>query len=168
MSNIKNINWNRYSYTEKQLREAIATSTSIRQVLIKLDLSNKGAIYKIIYNVINVLNIDTKHFCRQRNKTKIAKIPLEKLMVENSTYSNGNLKLRLIKENIFLYYCSMCGINEWQGKKLSLHLDHINGINNDHRINNLRFLCPNCHSLTPTYGSKNIKKSKPRNKKLTD
>lgn len=49
-----------------------------------------------------------------------------------------------------------CGnIGEWQGQKLVLQLDHINGKNNDHRIENLRFLCPNCHSITETYAGKN-------------
>ena len=55
------------------------------------------------------------------------------------------------------YKCANCGLIEWQGQVLSLHLDHINGINNDHRIENLRFLCPNCHSLTETYAGKNKK-----------
>ena len=54
----------------------------------------------------------------------------------------------------------ICGILTWQNKKLSLHLDHINGTNNDHRLKNLRLLCPNCHSLTPTYCGKNKKKKK--------
>src|SRR5437763_16057938 len=48
--------------------------------------------------------------------------------------------------------CSQCGITHWQGMPLVLHLDHINGINNDNRIENLRLLCPNCHSQTDTYG----------------
>ena len=50
------------------------------------------------------------------------------------------------------YVCTICRINEWQGQPLTLHLDHINGINNDNRFENLRLLCPNCHSQTETYG----------------
>lgn len=54
------------------------------------------------------------------------------------------------------YVCECCGNDgEWLGKKISLQLDHINGINNDNRIENLRFLCPNCHSQTDTFGGKN-------------
>jgi predicted RNA-binding Zn-ribbon protein involved in translation (DUF1610 family) len=65
------------------------------------------------------------------------------------------------------YECVECGISEWRGKLLSLHLDHINGINNDDREDNLRLLCPNCHSLTETYCGKNNKFSK-TSKKVDD
>ena len=66
------------------------------------------------------------------------------------------VKKRIIKENIIKYECSECNIGRiWRGKKLSLHLDHINGDGWDHRLENLRFLCPNCHSQTETYCGKN-------------
>jgi hypothetical protein len=61
----------------------------------------------------------------------------------------------IIKDNLIPYECSECGISEWNDKKLALHLDHINGKNGDHRLENLRFLCPNCHSQTDTYTGKN-------------
>ena len=54
------------------------------------------------------------------------------------------------------YKCQKCGISEWLGNPLTLQLDHINGVNNDHRLTNLRFLCPNCHSQTDTYAGKNM------------
>jgi hypothetical protein len=69
-------------------------------------------------------------------------------------YNSYKLKLKLYKEGIKENRCEICGINEWQGKKISLHLDHINGNNSDHRLENLRILCPNCHSQTPTYSQK--------------
>ena len=61
----------------------------------------------------------------------------------------------IIRDNLLPYECSECGISEWNGRKLALHLDHINGKNGDHRLENLRFLCPNCHSQTETYTGKN-------------
>jgi 5-methylcytosine-specific restriction endonuclease McrA len=61
-----------------------------------------------------------------------------------------------VNEGRMEYKCQCCGISEWLDKPISLQLDHINGINNDHRIENLRFLCPNCHSQTDTYAGKNI------------
>ena len=67
----------------------------------------------------------------------------------------ARLKIRLVKEKRLEYKCALCGISEWQGQPLSLQLDHINGKHNDHRIENLRFLCPNCHSQTETYAGKN-------------
>lgn len=74
-------------------------------------------------------------------------------------YSTNKLKKRLIEEGIIKEICSSCGIGpEWQGKKLVHVLDHINGINNDHRIENLRLLCPNCNSQTDTFCGRNKNK----------
>lgn len=79
----------------------------------------------------------------------------EDVFIQNSSYSRGNLKKRIIKNNIIAYECSECvNIGIWRDKPLSLHLDHINGIFNDHRRENLRFLCPNCHSQTISYAGK--------------
>lgn len=72
-------------------------------------------------------------------------------------YGRSHLKRRLINEKVLDYKCNICGISEWNTKKLSLHLDHINGISNDHRLENLRLLCPNCHSQTETWcGKKHV------------
>ena len=66
------------------------------------------------------------------------------------------MKSRLIKEEILEYKCALCGnTGEWQGQSLTLQLDHINGINNDNRLKNLRLLCPNCHSQTKTFSGRN-------------
>lgn len=71
-------------------------------------------------------------------------------------YSTNRLKKRLIKEGILKETCMTCGLfGLWNDKPLVLHLDHINGVNNDHRLNNLQLLCPNCHSQTDTYAGKN-------------
>lgn len=53
-----------------------------------------------------------------------------------------------------VYACEWCGLDEWRGLRLVLHVDHAHGINNDNRLPNLRFLCPNCHSQTPTYSNR--------------
>ena len=67
-----------------------------------------------------------------------------------------HIKLRLIKARLLENRCEACGIRDWRGRALSLHLDHINGVRNDNRLENLRMLCPNCHSQTPTYSGRNI------------
>jgi Zn finger protein HypA/HybF involved in hydrogenase expression len=93
-------------------------------------------------------------------------IPLELVLVENLNYGRCHLKRRLISLGLLNYYCANpeCGLTEWLGKPISLQLDHINGVNNDNRLENLRLLCPNCHSQTDTYSGKksNIRS---RNKK---
>lgn len=83
----------------------------------------------------------------------------EQAFTVNGTLTTQKLKARILKEELLPYICVECqntGIHN--GKKLTLQLDHINGINNDNRLENLRFLCPNCHSQTNNYAGKNIKK----------
>lgn len=87
---------------------------------------------------------------------------LDKILVENSTYARKNLKRRILENNLIEYRCACCGIGpEWNGKSMPLILDHINGVNNDNRLENLRFVCSNCDTQLPTYKSKNKRKSKP-------
>lgn len=91
-----------------------------------------------------------------RRKIWDIKYPLEEVMVENSSYSRGKLRKRLIDNNILEYKCQICGIDDqWNGKSMPLILDHINGKNDDHRLENLRFVCSNCDSQLPTYKSRN-------------
>ena len=87
------------------------------------------------------------------------KYSLDQVMIENSSYPRTHLRKRLIRDNILEYKCQCCGIGpEWNGKPMPLILDHINGINNDHRLCNLRFVCSNCDTQLPTYKSRNSKR----------
>jgi hypothetical protein len=87
-------------------------------------------------------------------------VPLDEVMVENSSYSRCCLKRRLLEEHIFENKCSRCGQDaNWCGEPLVLVLDHINGINNDNRFENLRLLCPNCNSQTPTFAGRNVRRN---------
>lgn len=103
-----------------------------------------------------MLNCSTSHFVKGLKSKYHLKYSIDEILVENSTYMNiALLKEKLIKLGLLEYKCHICGINTWNNKKISLHLDHINGKHDDHRIENLRFLCPNCHSQTSTYAGKN-------------
>lgn len=77
-------------------------------------------------------------------------------------YQASKLSKRLVKEGLKDYKCECCGITEWNGKSLSLELNHIDGDNGNHSLANLELICPNCHSQTDTYRSKNIKMKKLR------
>ena len=85
-----------------------------------------------------------------------SKIPLDQILVANSTYARHCLKRRLVEEGRLEYKCVCGNTGHWMNAHLVLHLDHINGIFNDNRIENLRFLCPNCHAQTESYAGKNI------------
>lgn len=88
-----------------------------------------------------------------KNKTKTADI----LDGKYPGFQTYKLKLRLFSEGIKENKCEECGISEWMGKKINCDLDHVDGNRTNHKFENLRILCPNCHSQTPTYKSKNIK-----------
>ncbi len=88
------------------------------------------------------------------------KLPNEDIFIEDSIISSSTLRRRIIKESLIPYECmgdgcDLKGSVLWAGRPISLHLDHINGVRNDHRISNLRWLCPNCHSQTETYCGRN-------------
>ena len=100
-----------------------------------------------------------KFECYSPNQSgKGIKKDIKKRILNLEEYSSrASIRKVIIKENLIEYKCSECNIQTWNNKSLSLHLDHINGINNDNRLENLRFLCPNCHSQTETYTGRNKK-----------
>lgn len=146
-----------YIPSNEEFKKIVAEAQSYSDCLRALDLTTKGgSSLDILKRRIKELDCSTEHFGNQIVSPN-AKYSLEEILRENSSYTNiSRLKLRLIKENKLEYKCEFCGNKgEWLGKPLVLQLDHINGINNDHRIENLRFLCPNCHSTTETYAGRN-------------
>lgn len=88
------------------------------------------------------------------------KYPLKDILEgKYPNYQSNKLRKRLFSEKIKEEKCEICGTKEWLGKKLSLELDHIDGNRYNHNIDNLRIVCPNCHSQTETYRGKNISRS---------
>src|SRR6266511_923986 len=89
-------------------------------------------------------------------RSRASSTPLEEVLVENSTYSRFHLKRRLLASGTLKNECAVCGQGQvWMGQPLAMVLDHINGVPNDNRLENLRMLCPNCNSQTATYCAKN-------------
>jgi 5-methylcytosine-specific restriction endonuclease McrA len=98
----------------------------------------------------------TKAVVRGELKARARAMPLPQLLA--TTKSRRSVKTRLLNDGILENVCSQCGLRSWKGEPLSMHIDHINGLREDHRLENLRMLCPNCHSQTPTYGGRNVKR----------
>jgi hypothetical protein len=87
-----------------------------------------------------------------------APIPLEDVLVVGSTYQRGNLKARLYAEGLERPICELCGQGEmWRGRRMGLVLDHVNGVRDDHRLENLRILCPNCNATLDTHCGRNAR-----------
>lgn len=95
----------------------------------------------------------TKAVRRGELKARARLWPLAVLLAKAK--SRGSVKARLLEAGILVNQCSRCGINQWQDEPLNCHIDHVNGVRDDHRLENLRMLCPNCHSQTDTYGGRN-------------
>ncbi len=150
-----------YNCTDEEFKDIIARNHSWCACAKEIGLSPNGSNSRNqLKKRVEELNLDISHFSQTQDaKTAAIKHSLDEIMVENSSYQNTTkLKERIIAANIIPYECAICGNKgEWQGQKLVLQLDHINGKHFDHRKENLRFLCPNCHSQTHTFSGRNKK-----------
>lgn len=141
----------------EEFNNIVQNSEKIKDVVIKLGYAKTGSNYKKVAERLLKEGLSlvkkTKWSCGNKKR------PLDLILVENSDYVNRtHLKLRIIEEEVIEYKCEVCGCDgNWLGNSLTLQLDHKNGVNNDYRVENLRFLCPNCHSQTETYCGRNIK-----------
>ena len=121
--------------------------------------------HRVIKKRIKHLELDISHFKKGYDKSILTrkKIPLKDVCVENSTYGTQGLKKRLFKELNWEHKCSFCNLKEckWMMTNeigpIPLELDHINGNNKDHRLENVRLLCPTCHATTDTFKGRNVK-----------
>jgi hypothetical protein len=142
-------------YDEKELIEIVKKCESKTEILQVYGLKNNGGNYNILDVYLKKFKIDTSNLDgRKRTMGGFKpKRELKDILVENSDYMSSNhLKNRLYKEGLKERICELCGQDEnWKGKKISLILDHENGINDDNRLINLRIVCPNCNATLPTH-----------------
>jgi len=150
--------------SSQQINEVIQSSNSWDQVMNKFGYKSLAFCNQIKMKLDN-LNINTSHL--KECKYNLRQIENSKVFVEDSDYVDGvSLKKRLQNDMGWEKICSSCELKEWLGQPIPIQLDHINGNHFDNRIENLRFLCPNCHALTDTYCGKNTKQSKDKKKQL--
>jgi hypothetical protein len=151
-------------FSKDELQELLDTSNSYADVIRRTGLSIHGSNYRTLQNLIKKHELDTSTLKMNKKSASFRgnrKQPLEEILVEHSTYPRSHLKPRLVDEGYLDYICTGCNnTGEWNNKKLVLQLEHINGNSCDNRIENLTFLCPNCHSQTPTYAGANCNRKK--------
>jgi 5-methylcytosine-specific restriction endonuclease McrA len=151
----------RSAVAEADLSALVQRCRSRAEVIRALGFEPTRSTYRILHEQIARNGIDTAHFeaghaAMRRSRRRRYRTTLDEVLVEGSSYvAVATLKRRLIEEGLLEPRCRQCGIDAWQGQPIVLHLDHINGIRNDHRLENLRLLCPNCHSQTETYCGRN-------------
>jgi hypothetical protein len=139
------------------MEEAINTTTSMRQAAKAMNMAfttfKRRAIKLGLYHTNQGLKGSTKPSSGNEG------FPLIDILEgKHPQYQSNKLRIRLIREGYKDVRCECCENSEWMGKPISLEVDHINGISTDHRLENLKILCPNCHAQTSTYRGKNIKK----------
>ena len=143
------------NFTEQELREIVENSFSMNEVIDKLGYAtHSGGSHNTVKKRIELYNIDISHF----GSIKGIKRTEENVFIENSTASQATLRRWYKKGEYTPYICSICGQEPiWQGKDLTLILDHINGSNHDDRLENLRWVCPNCNQQLDTTNGKNLR-----------
>jgi len=148
--------------SDKQAVEAaLAISSSQKELLENLGLRAAGGNYGNLKKWMDIhgLEIPPEDFKKKTANASASKtLSDDDVFVANSSYSNRTLLKKRLKALGIKWQCSECGVGDtWFGKPLVLQLDHINGVHNDHRRENLRLLCPNCHSQTPTFAGRSSK-----------
>ena len=143
-------------YSIASVETAVLQNKSIAGVLRQLGLRPIGGNYRTIHRIIEENGIDTSHFTVQGWNVGLAFKPQKSICDEDVFVINSNYKCswRLrerYKKVTGIEKCENCGLDSWLGKNIPLEIHHINGINTDNRLNNLRLLCPNCHALTDNY-----------------
>lgn len=158
-----------YNYTEEEFKQFIKESHSLIEVVRKVGYqsNNTGGAYQMVKQRIKELDLCTEHFTGQahlRGKTHDWTKRVysnEGVFKQHSVFKTLSLKKRMIKEYGIPYECVRChNKGQWKREKLTLQLDHIDGDSTNNQLDNLRFLCPNCHSQTATWGAKRRELSK--------
>lgn len=163
---------NLHKISDEDFEEIVNSSKSYADILRKCNVSYVGGNLQSIKNRISDLKLDSSHIPIGMNSNKnrtfsVYQLTLEdalqKVFVENSKSNRQYVKKLIKRFDLFPYKCKCGNKGLWNGKPLVLQLEHKNGINNDYRVENLCYLCPNCHSQTTTFSGKNARRNKGKN-----
>jgi hypothetical protein len=157
----------RPKYSESEIRDAVDNSRSLAAALRRLGLRTGGGNPRTLKRHIAHYGVSTDHFDPNwtlRGERSRPTTTLEEIMVEHSSYHRGALKRRLYASGLKSRTCELCGQGElWRGRPMALILDHINGVGDDNRLENLQIVCPNCAATLDTHcGRRNRIEYEPR------
>jgi len=161
-----------YSITANELQTLINQSKTYGQVLKYFGLENRGANARTLKQRIKSEHLNDTHLHGFKfgggwnkgttgiiSRTMSLDDAMKVVFVKHSEWSVKVAKRLLIKHNLIPHKCFDCGLEQvWNNKSITLEIDHISGDSSDNRISNLRWLCPNCHSQTPTFRGRNKRK----------
>ena len=141
------------------IQNAIDKSSSIKEVLINLGVTHSGTTnYRKIKQAAEKFDLELPRFDWGESLARINRKDDAEVFCENSTFNNRTAVKKRLYESGVKEECALCGLrSEWNGKPITLQLDHINGVWNDNRKENLQIVCPNCHSQTETFGSRSTR-----------
>lgn len=152
---------NRRTYTKELLTEACENSDSVLGVMRYLDIKPAGGTHALIsrrikeYEIEFPVNRGKAHAKGSTSSRRKSADEILRLYGPSASRVKAEQLRRAMLEIGIAEVCSACGIEpEWNGEPLRFQVDHIDGNWNDSRPQNVRFLCPNCHTQTETYGKK--------------
>ena len=149
-----------YKLSDEQFVDIVLSSSSCATAMRKLGFTCIGGNARdSVKRRISELNVDISHWDDQTKNAHAAILTAhDKYFAKDTPHSGGHIRERVLKYNLIPYKCAVCNnMGSWLGRSLRLQVDHINGDHNDNRLENLRFLCPNCHTQTDTFAGKNVK-----------
>lgn len=154
--------WKLQELPEEQVLEVVKTSISIREACLQLGLKLHGSMYPAFKIFLEERGISLNHFLGQASNAgirhkggKTAKTP-DQILVNKKQVKNVCTIKKALLDIGRKYECEECKLTDtWNGKEIALQLDHKDGDNQNDAQENLRFLCPNCHSQTSTFGGRN-------------
>jgi hypothetical protein len=152
-------------YSEEEAKAAVAASLCYTEVLRRLGMRAAGGNHRTIRKYVeDIWRIPTDHFDPDvARRAPGPRVPLALVLVEGSGYQRRALKRRLYEVGLKQRCCELCGQGEiWNGRRMSLILDHVNGVWNDNRLENLRIVCPNCNATLDTHCGKLLRKPRER------
>ena len=156
-------------YTEQAARQAITDSRSYAEALRRLGMCGSGNNWQTLKTyATEIWMIPVDHFdphaASREALSRNWRTPraLTEILVESSTFSRSQLKRRLYEAGLKTRRCELCGQSEqWLGRPMSLILDHVNGVRDDNRLENLRIVCPNCAATLETHCGRNVDRTRP-------